>query len=102
MLHEASGWVGLATICAGFATIGEKGFPGLFAVVPIAGTLLVILAVSRATNTARLLSTPPLVWLGKRSYAIYLWHWPLIILGRFEAELHRLPALAGAIAGAIA
>lgn len=102
LLHEASGWVGLATICAGFATIGEKGFPGLFAVVPIAGTLLVILAVSRATNTARLLSTPPLVWLGKRSYAIYLWHWPLIILGRFEAELHRLPALAGAIAGAIA
>ena len=33
-------------------------------------------------DTARLLSLKPMVWIGGISYAIYLWHWPLITIAK--------------------
>ena len=37
-------------------------------------------ASARATApTSRLLAIPPLLWIGIRSYGIYLWHWPIIV-----------------------
>ena len=57
-------------------------FPGALALVPAVGTALVLLAGAQreATPTFRLLSIPPLQWIGHVSYSWYLWHWPVLIL----------------------
>jgi peptidoglycan/LPS O-acetylase OafA/YrhL len=51
---------------------------GGFAVVAVAGAGVVAVALGPGP-VRRLLATPWLVWLGRRSYAVYLVHWPLIV-----------------------
>lgn len=47
-------------------------------------TLAVILSIVHPTTTvlAKVFSLPPLLWIGRRSYGIYLWHWPIFVLTR--------------------
>lgn len=63
-----------------FAISGDTPFPGVATLIPVAGTLLLLLAGNvRDGATCRVLSSTPMVRLGDWSYSIYLWHWPLIV-----------------------
>jgi peptidoglycan/LPS O-acetylase OafA/YrhL len=64
-----------------FVTTTSTPWPGAAAALPVLGTALVIAAGSstQATVVGRLLGIRPMVWIGGLSYAIYLWHWPLIV-----------------------
>ncbi len=53
-------------------------FPGWWALLPTLGSALVILAGPESWVNRRLLSARPVVYLGKISYPLYLWHWPLL------------------------
>ena len=58
-------------------------YPGVMALAPVGGTLCLLATggVATAALPGRLLSSPPLVGLGRVSYAWYLWHLPLMVLG---------------------
>ena len=57
---------------------GEAGYPNFLALIPIAGTLLVLRQASREeVIVSRMLSFPAFVFVGKISYSLYLWHWPI-------------------------
>ena len=59
-------------------------FPGWTAVVPVAGTALVILAGGSARLWHdRLTALRPVQFLGSVSYSLYLWHWPMIVVAPF-------------------
>ena len=55
-------------------------YPGIAAVLPALGAALLIVGGDRSGDSAvsRVLSVPPLRWLGRMSYSWYLWHWPLV------------------------
>lgn len=74
---------GLAAILAcGVLIDGAEEFPGAWALVPVVGTLLVIIGGASESGRilpSRVLASAPFVMLGSIAYALYLWHWPLLI-----------------------
>ncbi|MGV0993979.1 MAG: acyltransferase family protein [Mycobacterium sp.] len=79
----------LAILSCGALIDGVKQFPGPWALVPVGAAMLLILsAANRGAHPStrdrmplpnRLLASAPLVTLGSMAYALYLWHWPLLI-----------------------
>lgn len=55
-------------------------YPGWAALAPSLGAAFVILAGSLVPEKSNPLSLKPMVWLGNRSYSLYLWHWPVLLL----------------------
>ena len=82
------GWSGLGAIVVAVASFGNVEFPGWLAAVPVFGTVAVLAAgADNRWGPAGLLSVRLLTFIGSRSYSIYLWHWPVLILA--EAKLGR-------------
>jgi peptidoglycan/LPS O-acetylase OafA/YrhL len=79
-LDEILGAAGLAMILGCVWKYNEQtAFPGLAALPPCLGAALLILTGANGTWTGRLLSLPPVVFIGRISYSLYLWHWPVIV-----------------------
>ena len=84
---------------AAVAFSNSTPFPGYAALLPTIGAALVIAAAPGSAS--RLLSLAPFRYVGDRSYALYLWHWPVLVIaaeyvGHDLSTAVRLGLLAGA------
>ena len=92
---QAVGLLGLALIAAPvFLLTSTTAFPGPAALPSVLGTALVIASPSSLMNR-RLLSLPPLTFIGRVSYSWYLWHWPLLAFVRVAESGAKLSPTAG-------
>jgi peptidoglycan/LPS O-acetylase OafA/YrhL len=82
--NEGLGVTGALLILAAVLFYREgMGLPGWFATLPALGGVCLILAGADVrTSTSRLLSTGPMVFVGKVSYVAYLVHWPLHVFAQ--------------------
>jgi peptidoglycan/LPS O-acetylase OafA/YrhL len=75
--------VGLALVAlSGFVLEQSTPFPGTAALLPTVGAAFVIAggAAGAGTMPVRLLTLAPMRFLGRISYSLYLWHWPILVL----------------------
>ncbi|APH71470.1 acyltransferase family protein [Aquibium oceanicum] len=80
---EAIAVIGIGLVAYGiFALTAKSPFPGANALYPCVGAALLIGANAQRTVVARVLSLPPMVFVGKISFSLYLWHWPVLVLYR--------------------
>lgn len=87
LLQEFLAMVGLGLILVCMVLYSENTrFPGLAALAPVLGTALIINAgVNGKPLVGKILSNPVMVFIGKISYSLYLWHWPLLLFGKYIA-----------------
>jgi peptidoglycan/LPS O-acetylase OafA/YrhL len=103
-------FAGLALVSGGLIFADAKHFPFPWAVLTVAGTLLTLAAIVQKTDTPssllRLLQSTPATYVGRLSYSLYLWHWPVLVFLRWTIGLEQLaiqlayPVIVAALAGA--
>ena len=72
-----AGLVAIVVFTNGFSAFPYRG--GILLTSVLSAVLIAALAVPK-TWVARLFELAPLVWIGKRSYGMYLWHFPILLL----------------------
>ena len=78
-LRSVLTWAGVCAIVASILLLDQETvFPGMAAALPVAGTAAVIAGGGRG-RAGWLLSLRPCQALGRWTYSIFLWHWPVIV-----------------------
>jgi peptidoglycan/LPS O-acetylase OafA/YrhL len=94
------GGIGIITLMVGAQLIQPSRYPGYVAVIPVVGTLLLLSAGVGAPESPapRLLRTRPAQIIGRLSYSLYLWHWPVLAIGQQLIPKNSVPIRLGWIA----
>jgi peptidoglycan/LPS O-acetylase OafA/YrhL len=107
--HDVAGVAGLVGLVALMTTMGDRSssLPTWgFAATAVLSGIVVLSVTGPSSRIGRVLGMRPLRWLGTRSYAVYLWHWPIYVLTRPRLDVGidgvELLALRLAITGVLA
>ncbi|AVR27238.1 acyltransferase [Burkholderia thailandensis] len=101
---EAGVWASAVAVLAGFVASKPALYPFPGAIAPVAGTLgLLGLLYGRAHAgpIRALLEHPALRFVGRISYSLYLWHWPVFVVFRWTAGLDSAGSKASALLVAV-
>ena len=83
--------LGLLVLAAGFLWSNATHFPFPYALLPATGSLLVIAGLAGGALTGRsvadILTNRFARYIGRQSYSLYLWHWPVLVLFRWTVGL---------------
>ena len=84
VLRESLGWLAVVLILvANFLYDSRTLFPGYAAMLPVVATLMIIASDDNSRfGPSRVFEIRILQWVGSRSYSLYLWHWPILIVAK--------------------
>ena len=79
------------------------GFPGYIAAIPVTATAALLLAAAGAPHSkvASWLTLAPFQYLGRVSYSLYLWHWPILEIAKQVFQNNSWQLRVGCIALAV-
>jgi peptidoglycan/LPS O-acetylase OafA/YrhL len=80
-LLSGAGWVAVGAL-AGASVLLDSGvpYPGVVAAIPTTAAVALIASGERRLGPGLLLERAPIRFLGRTSYSLYLWHWPILVL----------------------
>ncbi|MBX3698915.1 MAG: acyltransferase family protein [Dokdonella sp.] len=97
---NAGAWLALALLGASFWISAPGAFPFPGAWMPVLATLGLLALVQREHSRSLLsagLASGAMVAIGQRSYSLYLWHWPVLVLLRWTTGIQSWPLALAAV-----
>tara|TARA_R110002012_G_scaffold7979_1_gene37245 strand:- start:8657 stop:10594 length:1938 start_codon:yes stop_codon:yes gene_type:complete len=74
-------YFGLVCICLGYVFLSESNtWPSTLTLLPVLGAFLIICS---NRKNSKILGNVAFQWIGKISYSLYLWHWPVVVFQNF-------------------
>lgn len=103
--RAALGWFGVGAVVYTVLSYDESvAFPGTAAMLPVLATVLIVAAGGFEPfrfGPGVVLGLAPMQWIGRHSYAIYLWHWPALVLAEAQWGPLSMPERTIAVAVAV-